>query len=543
MFRLFHNATVHAMNPATGWTSHAQWHGHDVPHPDAILTSDDRIVAVGDYRDLKNRAPLGTERTDLHGGVVLPGMGDGHIHSAMYSRSLIEPDMRDCTSLESALEVLRPFAARARQDESITWIFGGQWNVNAWDVPRLPTRQDLDRVAPDVPVALGSLDWHTLWVNTRALQELGIDSSVKNPDGGEFVRDEHGELTGVIREAAAIPIRDGLMQSNVSGNIDDYLPLGQRELLKRGITSIHDIDGVDCLYAYQKLRDRGELDIRVHKVLRQEQIHEFIERGIRTASGDEWISMGPLKLFADGALGSRTCHMSEAWPGTHDHGMAVTSAEELRHWIHLAATAGIATATHAIGDQATTEVLDAYAETRAIARVFGLRQRVEHAQYVKRQDIPRFHELGVIASMQPMHCTADIPMNGFLEDRDLVAYGWNSLRAAGAELVFGSDAPVEDPSPFQGIHAAITRSRDGAPEGGWQPQEIIPRAETVYYYTHAIARASYEENLKGCLAPGMLADFVSVDRDIFTVDADAVKDTVVNATVVGAQIRYQRDED
>lgn len=540
MFRLFHNATVHAMNPATGWTPQAQWHSHDMPHPDAILTSDDRIVAVGDYQRLKDLAPLGTERTDLGGTYVLPGMGDGHIHSAMYSRSLIEPDMRHCTSLESALEVLRPFVERGMADESITWIFGGQWNVNAWDVPELPDRHALDTVAPDIPVALGSLDWHTLWLNSKALQELGLDRNVKDPDGGEFVRDKHGELTGVIREAAAIPIRDGLMQSDVSGNIDDYLPLGQRELLKRGITSIHDIDGADCLYAYQKLRERGELDIRIHKVLHQEQVHDAIRRGIRTASGDEWISIGPLKLFADGALGSHTCHMSEAWPGTENHGMTVTSPHELEHWIGLAASAGIATAVHAIGDQATTEVLDAFAKSQSIARVFGLRQRVEHAQYMKRSDVPRFRELGVTASMQPMHCTADIPMNDFLAERDLVAYGWNSLREAGAELVFGSDGPVEDPNPFQGIHAAITRTRDGAPEGGWQPHERLPRAETVYYYTHAVARASYEENLKGCLAPGMLADFVSVDRDIFSEDAEGVKDTVVEATVVGAQIRYQR---
>ena len=542
MFRLFHNATVHAMNPATGWTPQAQWHSHDMPHPDAILTSDDRIVAVGDYQRLKDLAPLGTERTDLGGTYVLPGMGDGHIHSAMYSRSLIEPDMRHCTSLESALEVLRPFVERGMADDSITWIFGGQWNVNAWDVPELPDRHALDTVAPHIPVALGSLDWHTLWLNSKALQELGLDRNVKDPDGGEFVRDEHGELTGAIREAAAIPIRDGLMQSDVSGNIDDYLPLGQRELLKRGITSIHDIDGADCLYAYQKLRERGELDIRIHKVLRQEQVHDFIRRGIRTASGDEWISIGPLKLFADGALGSHTCHMSEAWPGTENHGMTVTSPQELEHWIGLAASAGIATAVHAIGDQATTEVLDAFAENQSIARVFGLRQRVEHAQYMKRSDVPRFRELGVTASMQPMHCTADIPMNDFLAERDLVAYGWNSLREAGAELVFGSDGPVEDPNPFQGIHAAITRTRDGAPEGGWQPHERLPRAETVYYYTHAVARASYEENLKGCLTPGMLADFVSVDRDIFSEDAEAVKDTVVEATVVGAQIRYQRED-
>ena len=280
MHRLFHNATVHAMNPATGWTPQGQWHSHDMPHPDAILTSEDRIVAVGEYRALRDMAPLGTERTDLGGTYVLPGMGDGHIHSAMYSRSLIEPDMRGCVNLEEALAVLRPYVEQARTDPSITWIFGGQWNINAWTGPERPDRHVLDSVAPDVPVALSSLDLHTLWLNSRALTELGLDRTVKDPDGGEFERDEHGELTGVLKEAAAIPIRDGLMQSDVSGSIDSYLPLGQRELLQRGITSIHDIDGVDCLHAYRKLHDRGELDIRVHKILRQEQIEDFIRRGI-----------------------------------------------------------------------------------------------------------------------------------------------------------------------------------------------------------------------------------------------------------------------
>lgn len=542
MFRLFHNATVHAMNPATGWTPQATWHSRDMAHPDAILTSGDRILAVGDHARLRDLAPLGTERVDLAGRYVLPGMGDGHIHSAIYARSLAEPDLRACTSLREALDLLAPFVARARREPAATWVFGGQWNVNAWDRPVLPDRYALDSVAPDVPVALGSLDWHTLWLNSAALAELGLDRRTEDPAGGSYERDEHGELTGILREAAVIPIRDGLMQSDVSGDIDEYLPLGQRELLKRGITSIHDIDGADCLSAYRKLRERGELDVRVHKVLRQEQLDEFIRQGVRTASGDEWISIGPLKLFADGALGSHTCHMSRPWPGTEDHGTTVTSPAELDHWIHLAASAGIATAVHAIGDQAATEVLDAFEARQEIARVFGLRQRVEHAQYLKRSDVPRFRELGVTASMQPMHCTADIPMNGFLGERDLLAYAWKSLHAAGAELVFGSDAPVEDPDPFRGIHAAVTRTRGGAPEGGWQPEQTMTRPEAVYYYTHAVARASYEENLKGCLAPGMLADFVVTDRDVFAEDAEAVKDTVVETTVVGARIRYRRED-
>ena len=185
--------------------------------------------------------------------------------------------------------------------------------------------------------------------------------------------------------------------------------------------------------------------------------------------------------------------------------------------------------------------MDSFEANRTIAQVFGLRQRVEHAQYIKRDDILRFQRLGVTASMQPLHCPEEIPMNDFVEGRDMVAYGWNSLRAAGTPMAFGSDGPVVDPNPFFGIHAAVCRSEPEKPANRWQPEESIGLPEALYYYTHAVARASYEENLKGCLAPGMLADFIAVDRDVFAEDAQAVKDTVVEATVVGAQIRYQRE--
>lgn len=531
MNRLFHHATMHPCDPAAPDRPGAN-------PPDAILTDGERIVAVGSVEELARRAPRGTERVDLAGAHVLPGMGDSHVHSVLWSRSLSEPDLRDCTSLEHTLDALRPFVERARRGGG-QWVMGGQWNANAWDVPRFPNRHSLDSIAPDVPLALGSLDYHTVWLNSRALELLGLDRNTPDPPGGSYERDARGDLTGIAREAAVNPIRDGLMQSDDGGDLAERVLAGQRELLRRGITSIHDIDGADCLHAYQTLRERGDLGLRVHKALRIEQMAQALAEGTRTGSGDAWLSTGPLKLFADGALGSHTCHMSQPWPGSEDHGTAVTTREELEHWIATAARAGIATTVHAIGDRAATEVLDAFQTTRETARVFGLRQRMEHAQYLARPDLSRFRELGVTASMQPLHCTADLPMNDFLAERDLVAYGWRSLLDAGAHVVFGSDAPVEDPNPFHGIHAAITRAREGGPERGWQPEETVSRRTAVSLFSHAVARASYEENVKGCLAPGMLADFVAVDRDVFTVDAAAVRDTVVQATVVGGEVRYR----
>ena len=535
MFRLYHHARIHTMDPSRDPAA---------PIPEALLARDEHVVAVGSLAELQDLAPPGHQRVDLGGAVVLPGLGDGHIHTSAYARSLAEPDLRGCTSLTAALEALRPHVDRARARGGSSWVFGGQWNANSWDVPVLPDRHSLDAVAPDVPVALGSLDWHTLWLNTRALDLLGLDLDTPDPAGGSYGRDAHGELTGILREAAVVPVRDGLMASAAGGDIDEQLALGQRELLRRGVTSIHDIDGATCLAAFQRLREHGGLAVRVHKLVRQEYFQDVLDQGLRTGSGDAWISTGPLKLFADGALGSHTCHMSEAFPDEPgNHGMPVMSPEDLGHWVRTAAGAGIACAVHAIGDRAAAHVLDALQDSAALTRSFGLRHRIEHAQYLRRPDVARMAALGVTASMQPQHCPSDLPLNGFLEGRELVAYGWRTLLRAGVDLVLGSDAPVEDPNPFHGIHAAVTRQRpDGTPPGGWQPHEALTRSEAVAGCTRAVARASGEEGVKGALAPGMLADFVAVDRDPFTEDIAAVRDTVVEATVVGGRVRYRRED-
>lgn len=535
MLRLFTTGRIHTMDSRRPTGARL---------PDALLVEDERIVALGATDELLAAAPSGTERVHLGGRAVLPGLGDSHIHTEVWARGLRQPNLRRCRSLEEALDTLRPFVAQARRAPGTAWVFGGQWNVNAWDVPVVPDRRSLDAIAPDVPVALGSVDWHTLWLNTRALVLLGLTRDVRDPDGGTHERDERGDLTGILREAAAVPVRDGLMASALGGDVEEDLAVGQRELLRRGVTSIHDIDGTRCSTGFTRLRERGELSVRVLKVMRQEYVQDVIDRGDRTGTGDDWLRLGPLKLFADGAIGSHTCHMSEHFPGEPgNHGTRVSTIEELTHLVGSAARAGIASAVHAIGDRAVTEVLDAFEATAALSRPWGLRQRIEHAQYVHRADIPRMAALGVTASMQPLHCTADILLNDFVVDRPLVAYGWRSLRRAGIDVVLGSDAPVEDPNPFHGIHAAVTRQRaDGTPVGGWQPHETLSRAEAISLYTRAIARVSGEQEAKGHLAPGMLADFVVLDRDPLTEDAAAVRDTVVEATVVGGRVCHRRED-
>ncbi len=260
-------------------------------------------------------------------------------------------------------------------------------------------------------------------------------------------------------------------------------------------------------------------------------------------AGDNWLRTGPVKIFSDGALGSRTCHMNHPFTGEHgNHGMAVTDLDEILSLVRLANSAGIAVATHAIGDRANQLVLDAY-ETTHGEGLTGQRNRIEHVQHLRPEDVTRMARLGVVASMQPTHCTSDISLvDSLLAGQDLASYAWRSMLNAGVPLAFGSDAPVEDPNPFLALYAAMTRSRaDGTPAGGWQPEQRLTAAEAFTAHTLGSAYASGDEQRKGILAPGRLADFVAVDVDPFTDSPDAVRRTTVLTTVVGGEIRWQRD--
>ncbi|MGH3585130.1 MAG: amidohydrolase, partial [Pseudonocardia sp.] len=420
------------------------------------------------------------------------------------------------------------------------WVGGGRWNSNAWDRPVQPDRRALDAVCPDRPVALASVDGHTMWTNSHALRLAGIDRDTPDPVGGQIVRDEAGEPTGILREAAFYPVR-AMVESAGSAGLRDQLRAAQEALLAVGITSVHDIDGEDCRAAYLDLHRAGRLALRVHKAIPVAHLDAAIGQGRTTGQGDDWFRTGPVKLFSDGALGSRTCHMTAPFVGDDDNsGMAVTPADDLLRLVRTANAAGIAVATHAIGDRANQLVLDAYAA--AGPPPDGIRNRIEHAQHLRLQDVARFARLGVIASMQPIHCTTDITLaSTLLAGHDLASYAWRDLLRAGAQLAFGSDAPVEPPNPFLGLFAATTRTRaDGTPPGGWTPDQRLSIDEALTAYTVGAATAAGEQGRKGTLAPGRLADLVVLDTDPFTEPPDAVRRTRVLTTVVGGEVRWER---
>ncbi|MDF2711718.1 MAG: putative secreted protein [Nonomuraea muscovyensis] len=518
--RIFRNAVIHSGDGAK-------------PPVQALAVKGETVLAAGDESEVRAAAGRSAEVVDLEGAAVIPGLYDAHIHTANYARGLSEVDLRGVRSLEAALARISEHASRL---EPGAWLSGGRWNSNTWERPVQPDRYALDSVCPDRPVALPSVDGHTTWANSLALRMMGIDRGTPDPVGGQIVKDADGEPTGILRESAAYPLRD-LM---TSGDLSAMLRVAQEELLALGLTSVHDIDGEDCRAAYLELRAAGELKLRVHKAIPRDHLEAAIAEGRRTGQGDDWFRTGPVKLFSDGALGSHTCHMSEPFAGTPGNaGIAVTPYPELVRLIGAASAAGIAVATHAIGDLANHLVINAYeaAGSRAV-----LRHRIEHAQHLRPADIKRMAGLGVVASMQPVHCTSDLDLvSSLLGERDLASYAWRAMLDSGVALAFGSDAPVEHPNPFAALHAAVTRTRpDGRPPGGWQPEQRLSFGEALRAHTFGSAYAAGEERRKGALAEGMLADFLALDTDPFAEPSDALLRTKVLTTVVGGEIRWAR---
>ena len=511
----------------------------------AVLVRGETIEHVGTAADCHDRANGPHTTIDLGGSHVVAGFTDSHIHTAQLALQAAEIDLSAARSLDDTLALVaaRVSAARAADPQSVDWIFGGRWNNRLWADQTTPTRFHLDAVTGDIPVALHHGDLHTFWVNSAALARMGIDRRSADPVGGSYVRDASGELTGILGEAAAFAA-ERFFAPLTSTALDVNLGATLQTLLAHGVTSIHDIDGEDALRAFSALHEAGRLPLRVHKLMPVASLDSLIERGIRSGDGDDWLRFGAVKIFGDGSLSSHTCLLHEAYPGQPDNtGIAVTPPELLNALVQRLADNGLAAAVHAIGDGAVTNAVTALEKvTQSGGYRTLLPNRVEHVQHSGRDDIARLGALGAVACMQPSSCTSDIDMvDELLGGREIVSYAWRSILDAGGTLAFSSDAPVESTNPFTGIHAAITRQRaNGYPQGGWQPEERLNRAEAFAAYTTGPATASGETASKGRLAAGYLADFAVLDRDPFTVDDAGLLEAAVTLTVIGGDVRWSR---
>ena len=503
------------------------------------------ILAVGEAGALHARWPDAT-RLDLGSATVIPGLIDAHGHVAGLGLSRMRVELEGTRDKAEVLARLRAFADSLQPGD---WLLGRGWDQNDWPEQVFPTAADLDAAFPDRPVWLERIDGHAGWANSAALRATGQDLDAGgtrgdwHPAGGRIVRDAQGRATGVLVDGA-MALVDGVLPAMDVASAERALSSGMQEAVRHGLTGVHDA-GVSLLQmqAYRNLADRGEMPLRIHAMADgdSEALAWLCREGAYRHAGGR-LQMRAVKLYVDGALGSRGAALLEDYsddPG--NRGLVLMSPDQLGEAVAKARDCGIQVATHAIGDRGNRLVLDAY--EAALAGHPGLRWRIEHAQVLAPEDLPRLAGLGVIASMQPTHATSDMPWarERLGPDRIHGAYAWRSLRDSGARLALGSDFPVESVDPRLGLYAAATRTdAAGEPIGGWLPGEVLTPFEALRGFTRDAAWAGFAEAETGTLAEGLRADFVVVAEDPLAIPATGLDDLTVLSTWVDGRAAYTR---
>ena len=479
-------------------------------------------------------------RLDLGGRTVLPGLVDAHLHLEQYALFLQKVDCETSTRQECLDRV----AARAQQLPPGDWLLGHGWNQNSW-AEGFGDPRDLDRIAPGCPVYLTAKSLHAAWANSAALRLANITAATPDPPGGRLSRDASGAPTGILYESA-MGLVESILPEPTLEQVSRAVLQTQSRLWEYGLTGVHDFDQRRSFAALQLLHQAGALRLRVVKSLPLELLPHAAALGLRSGFGDDFLRIGSVKTFADGALGPQTAAMLQPYQGSDaERGMLLMDAEELFEHGRQAAECGLSLAVHAIGDRANHEVLNAFSQLRKLEadqKLPHLRHRIEHVQLLHPDDAGRLAQLGVIASMQPIHAASDMHMaDRYWGERSALAYAWRTQLEHGAWLAFGSDAPVESPNPFWGLHAAVTRRLpDGAPgPDGWYPQQRLALEEAWKAYTIGAAYAAGMENRLGRLSPGYLADLVVLDDDPFLLPAMELRRLQPAGTMVGGEWVYR----
>lgn len=524
------------------------------PWVTAVAIARGRVLAVGDDDAMKALLAPGGEWIDLQGRGVTPGLVDAHVHFQWYSLSLRHIDLFEVPTLAEAVRRVAMGAERAQPGD---WLRGRGWTQELWADRRFPTAADLDWVTGDKPAIFNHKSGHAAWVNSRALQIAGITSHTPDPPGGHIQRDDTGHPTGILFEDA-MELVARCVPPPTAAEVADAMRQAQANCWRAGLVGLHDFDGATCFQALQMLRQNRELGLRIVKNIPARYAEQAAAVGLRSGFGDDWLRVGGVKIFADGALGPRTALMVAPYVGEPDNrGIAVTDKEEMLQIASQASAAGLSVTVHAIGDKANHDVLDVYQAVRrqeaerlaganAVERDLSspqpLRHRIEHVQLLHPADEQRLAQLGVIASMQPTHATSDMEMaDRYWGERAQYSYAWRTVLNTGATLVFGSDCPIEPIEPLLGIYAAVTRRRlDGshAPDG-WFPAQKLTMAETIHAFTWAAAYTSGQENQTGSIAPGKQADLTIYDRDLFKATDAELLDVKIAGTVIAGNFKHR----
>jgi predicted amidohydrolase YtcJ len=510
---------------------------------DAIAVQDGKVVTTGALNDLQQEME-GFNLIDGEGKTLIPGLIDAHTHVMGLGYQQLDVDVQGVDSLEETLEIIGQYA---EDNPDLEWIQGRGWNQVLWEENEFPTAEDLDLVVPDRPVYLTRVDGHAAWTNSRAMEIAGISRDTPDLQGGVVLRDEFGDATGIFVDATMNYIEDHIPARTAEENYQAF-ELALQEMTKHGLTSVHDARiNVDTWEMYKDFADEGELITRIYAMIggTGDTFDELAQNGPIESYADDMLALRSVKISADGALGSRGAAMIEHYhddPG--NSGLLFYDQQELNEMVIKGASNGFQMNIHAIGDAANRQVLDAFQNAKEeLGDQSDLRHRVEHAQIVHPDDIPRFVELDLIASMQPTHATSDMNMaeDRVGSERMEGAYAWQTFLDQGTVIAGGSDFPVEDVNPFYGLYSSITRQdHGGMPPGGWYSEHRLSREETLRIFTRDAAYSAHQEDVLGTLEAGKWADFILIDRDIFEVDASEIWQTEVLETWVAGEKVYQK---
>jgi len=511
------------------------------PRVQALAIRNGRVIAAGSEGKVRAAVIGRAEGINLQGHAVIPAITDAHVHLVWHALARRNVLLDDAATLDQALHRIGAATSQLAED---AWVQGRGWDHTRWG--RWPTAADLDAVIGDRPALLSRKDGHSAWVSSAALRLAGITRDTPDPVGGAIQR-EHGEPTGILQETAIdlvrrlIPepsqeerlaaVREAISEAHSYGMVGMHLP-----------TAMLPGDGQITLDDLQVLRERDQLALRCLVYIGLDALDAALALGLRSGLGDRWIRIGGTKLFADGTLGSQTADMLAPYESGGGCGLPVLPVEELRAAIRTSIQGGLSVMVHAIGDAANRNVLDAIEAALEGAPVVPIPNRIEHCQLLHRDDIPRFAKLGVVASMQPIHCTSDMEVADLLWGRRCTgAYAWRSLRNTGAILAFGSDAPVESLNPWPGVHAAVTRQRPGGiPAGGWYPEQCLTVEEALCGFCGGAAAAAGASREQGSLAVGMLADLAVLSADPFKIPSSELHTISARMTMLEGKVVWER---
>lgn len=513
-----------------------------------------KIMAVGSPAEVTKalaKAPgkQMVRRIDMQGKTLLPGLIDAHGHVLDLGLAANALQLREAKTLAQAQKMIADYA---KKHAGQAWLTGFGWNQVVWQLGRFPTAKEIDSVVADRPVVLERVDGHASWVNSRALALAGIDKNTPDPEGGKIERDANGNPTGVLVDKAGNLV-SRLIPPETAAQMRQALDSAMQQLAQAGLTSVHDAGvsvAADALY--REYAASGKLRVRVYGMIRGvgNDFDQLSKDGPLVGMHDDHYALRSVKLFADGALGSRGAALLQPYTDApNSKGLLFVDAATMQQQVAKAAGKGYQVNVHAIGDAGNAQVLDALASAQAGAgtpagtQAGTLRHRVEHAQVVALADIARFAQLGVIPSMQPVHATSDKNMAEARVGPQRIrgAYAWRSFLQQGSRIACGSDFPVESPNPFEGLHAAVTRQdSDGSPLGGWHPDQAMSVFEALRCFTLDAAYAAHQEHSLGSLEPGKWADFVLVDQDLFRMSIYDIHKIKVLQTWVGGKQVYLR---